>query len=346
VLKLNHLKVILELTKMAKKIQLSYDDWKKETKRGVFTPRSKRLKAIDTTYDKYWNTASTNTNLQKLKDALTEWLRWKGMDSAPNTQDGKWRSSTRNKTGTIENLYDQLFPPPRPPEPGEIRFAASFRNATQLNRVDSTRAFKDAIELITKAWPSIALAPGDGSDARATYEEWFGAFNGIRHAKVRKNINKIYLALTERPVMMYYRGSRLPANSPNDEAGRNTPISPENFFGAAYPVQPAALDQRFTHLFLGQAFFSAATLFQNDSMGGVMIHELSHAICQTDDVNYQGKTTYGEDLCQTLAIDRPDLAINNADCYEYYCESFQPQRYQSVRPVLNLPPKASINIPL
>lgn len=325
------------------RITLSFDDWKKETKRGVFTPRSKLLKDVDTAYEKYW-AAATDTNRSKLKDALEAWIADKGRDSAPGAADGKWRESTRNKTGTVEALHAQLNPLEQAPAPGEIRFAPSFRMASSLGRTDAKRAFTDAVELIQLVWPKIAVSPSGA--ARTTFETWFGTFSAARHAVVRKNIDKIHTALTKRPIMLYYRGNGLPGNTPNDEAGRATPIGPEAFFGAAYPQQPPALDQRFTHIFVGQAFFDQTSLFSNDSMGGVMIHELSHAICQTDDVVYKGAMTYGEVLCQRLANERPDLAVNNADCYEYFCESFQPHRYQSARPMLNLPPKASINLKL
>jgi hypothetical protein len=216
--------------------------------------------------------------------------------------------------------------------------------ANTLEKTDSKRAFDDAVELIQKAWPNIALLR-DGV-SRTTYETWFGASDPGRHAKVRKNMDKIHTALTKRPLMLYYRGAGLPGGTPNDEAGRGAPIGPEDFFGAAYPNQPLALDARFTHIFVGTAFFESATLFQNDSMGGVMIHELSHAICQTDDVVYDGAITYGQRLCKKLAIERPQLAINNADCYEYYCESFQAERYRAIKPALNLPVKATINLSL
>ncbi len=328
---------------MPKKIDMSYDTWKAETKRGIFTPRSKKLEAVDTAYEKYW-LASTDTNHKKLVDALNAWILEKGPDSSPTAEDGKWRESTRNKTGTVEILYQQLHPPVTAPDPGEIRFAPSFRNANMLEKTDCKRAFTDAIELLEKAWPSIAIAPKGA--ALTTYQTWFGTYTPQRHATVRRNLDKIHTALTKRPIMLYYRGEGLPANAPNDEAGRIAPIGPANFFGAAYTVQPVALDSRYTHIFVGKAFFKSATLFQNDSMGGVMIHELSHAICQTADVVYQGIVTYGEDRCQLLAQGDPDLAITNADCYEYFCESFQGGRYQSVRPALNLPAKASIALNL
>ena len=316
-------------------ISMSYATWMAETKRGVFTPRSSKLKELDAAFEKF-ELAKTKSNLDRLRVALRAWMNSKGTT---------WKQSTRNKTGTVEALYEELFPDENtPPKPGEVRFAPSFGHASELNRVDAERAMKDARELVLAAWPSIAIPPSVGSDARARYEAWFGSFSGPRHAAVRKNLDKIQSALVDRPIKLYYRGDRLPSHTLDDEAGKVGTIRSENFFGAAYPVQPPRLDQNYTHLFLGKAFFSACSLYQNDSMGGVMIHELSHAICQTNDVIYKGVTTYGEVLCDRLAKERPDLAITNADCYEYYCEGFQFKRFQVVRPALNLPPKASITL--
>jgi hypothetical protein len=69
----------------------------------------------------------------------------------------------------------------------------------------------------------------------------------------------------------------------------------------------------------------STTISGNDSIGGVLLHELSHHLCNTKDEVHPGtgQQTYGTASCLTLATGWPALAINNADNYEYYCESFQ-----------------------
>lgn len=51
-----------------------------------------------------------------------------------------------------------------------------------------------------------------------------------------------------------------------------------------------------------------------DSKIGTLIHEFSHGRGDTDD------HAYGTAKCLNLAISRPDLAIDNADNYEYFAE--------------------------
>lgn len=62
---------------------------------------------------------------------------------------------------------------------------------------------------------------------------------------------------------------------------------------------------------------------------GTIIHELSHMVLNTDDVDatsigVPGLKCYGPLLCQMLAAERPDLAMRNADSYRHFAESFGP----------------------
>jgi hypothetical protein len=69
-----------------------------------------------------------------------------------------------------------------------------------------------------------------------------------------------------------------------------------------------------------------ASVSGTDSLGGVLIHELSHHLCGTADEVMPGTVNtkaYGQNKCTTLAAQAPNKAINNADNYEYFCEAFQ-----------------------
>ena len=54
-----------------------------------------------------------------------------------------------------------------------------------------------------------------------------------------------------------------------------------------------------------------------DSKFGILIHELSHSSADTDDV----EGAYGTSGAQDLASRDPSLAVDNADCYEFFSES-------------------------
>ena len=72
-------------------------------------------------------------------------------------------------------------------------------------------------------------------------------------------------------------------------------------------------DARFTHMWLGNAFFQKTTVYGSDAMAGVIIHELSHAIVGTDDHPHPdtGQECYGHDLCKHIAQNYANIAIDN-----------------------------------
>lgn len=58
------------------------------------------------------------------------------------------------------------------------------------------------------------------------------------------------------------------------------------------------------------------------SVAGVIVHETSHNVVSTQDVQINSVTMYGPNLCGWLARTHPDKAVNNADSYRLYCEEF------------------------
>ncbi len=88
---------------------MSSQYWKDQTKRGMFTPRSKSLEAIDSAFVAYEDAkrkGQTTKALTDLFNALIAWIGKKGSD---------WRTSTRNSKieaggkGTVETLLNQLI---------------------------------------------------------------------------------------------------------------------------------------------------------------------------------------------------------------------------------------------
>jgi len=81
-----------------------YDDWMGATAAGIFTPRSRELKAVDTALQAYWRTVPGPERQPKRRaigSALADWIGTKGPD---------WRSSERNKPPRriVSQLYDAL----------------------------------------------------------------------------------------------------------------------------------------------------------------------------------------------------------------------------------------------
>lgn len=67
-------------------------------------------------------------------------------------------------------------------------------------------------------------------------------------------------------------------------------------------------------IYLCQAYMQAA-LTGEDSKMGTILHELTHAAADTDDV------CYGRGNCRNLAKNKPEDAIKNADSFEFFLES-------------------------
>ncbi len=97
-------------------------------------------------------------------------------------------------------------------------------------------------------------------------------------------------------------------------------MKPENFkrgdppkksrFAYVYPNDK-------THkIYLDEAFDKAPATGR-DSKAGTLCHEMSHF----NDVGGTKDHVYGEKNAMELAKKHPDKALNNADNFEYYCES-------------------------
>jgi hypothetical protein len=325
----------------------SYAEWKRRSALGFFHTRSRLLDNVDKALKNYWD-APNDTTKAKLTAEFDEWIKSKGAN---------WKVDiSRNIDQVVTEMYQALHPPyrqgaprwvadvvPVQPVPGKIYLAQSFEYANSSARADVPRAVQRAQELIEVAYRNIVQARSPGQ-ARTIFETWFGTYNQNRFATVFNNVKAIYDALFLKSVVLYYRGNGVMGAS--DCAADNRALAPANFYGAAWKANqlPSVLNQNCTYIFLGTAFFTSG-VYNQDSTGGVLIHELSHAICGTDDVVYRGVQTYGHVACQQLAGANPDLAVHNADSYEYLCENYQNKLFQPTIQKINIGhPKPSINI--
>lgn len=68
-------------------------------------------------------------------------------------------------------------------------------------------------------------------------------------------------------------------------------------------------------IFLCKEYQKAPKLGKFDSKMGILTHELSHAICYTNDI------VYGQSACKKLAKKASRRAVKNADNYEYFVET-------------------------
>ena len=132
-----------------------------------------------------------------------------------------------------------------------------------------------------------------GKEQAQRYTNWFGALDAGRQGTVTKNFTAIKDAFENKPVKI--------------DCGCD-----EDYFAYVYPAQPYTI-------YVCKAFWTAA-LTGTDSMGGTLLHELSHfdIVAGTDD------HVYGQSGAAEMARTSPERAINNADSHEYFGENSPP----------------------
>jgi len=238
----------------------------------------------------------------------------------------------------------------------------SFRHANSSNKENAKSTLAAATKTMMKAYLAATQGRQADGDERAKMVDWFGAFDDTRYGTVVTNLKSLTDVLGATPIRVYYRGSNIkgPSDKPNEvgAAPKNTAFA--SAFRSA--VVPAGYDRAFAHVTLGEKFFNykaeqagvdagisarvavfgavnpklsrPTTAFASttgkDSISGVLVHELSHHICDTLDIDLPanhptapGKKCYGQVKCKWLATNVPADAIRNADSYEYYFEQFQ-----------------------
>jgi len=126
-----------------------------------------------------------------------------------------------------------------------------------------------------------------------TYRKWFGAYTPQRAERVATGLNRALSAISCFNFVFYIDNS-----SPPDVVAW--------WRKSTDPKQLSAMG------FCG-AYFKLRDGGMNSKMGSIG-HELTHAFAGTKD------HVYGMDKCMQLAKNTPDLAIENADNYEYFME--------------------------
>ena len=209
----------------------------------------------------------------------------------------------------------------KPKTHGEPILAPSFSKANSLQRNNIGPAFARAAQLLTHAWVGM-MRIGLDQNEKKRFERWFGPLDDTRLEKVKDTLKSVFDVVCAKKVTVYYRGT----GAPTTQAGNDTPdflrdkgalgLGPTTAYGYVYP---SVQNPGEWHVFLGKAFFEDATRHGRDSLSGVIIHEMTHLTRQTKD------HVYGAGPCEALAksVGGPAKAIENADSYEYYCESFQ-----------------------
>jgi hypothetical protein len=215
--------------------------------------------------------------------------------------------------------------------PGTIVYAGArwpdlTQGAGKVSKNDVDYALGEARKIIARAKIAADGAlSGSNTDAAAIMTTWFGArtggaydwWQGVRQILAVLESNLLW------NINVYYRNSET-LGQPNDYPGASGNIS--NYDISGYAETMASADN--LRIGLCSLFFRkqrqgsrTVNLTGFDSVGGVLVHELSHNLCGTMDHQLDsGAATYGTVNCQTLVAQAPERAWYNADNIEYFCE--------------------------
>ena len=160
-------------------------------------------------------------------------------------------------------------------------FSGGWSAADQATAVD---AYNRAIQKVGDSFRAL--------DRDASYREWFGVINNRR----LYTVHRVYWDIP------YYL---VHSNNVVDFVHHGAHCRPGDFAYTCYQCD---------YISFCDSYFRAPLVGFNSKMGTI-IHELTHTVKNTDDHEY------GMHDCRVLAVNNPDLAVDNADNYEYYSES-------------------------
>lgn len=167
----------------------------------------------------------------------------------------------------------------------------NFQN--QQEEVKALSAYKRLYFYIVRA--HFALQETNHTKEKERFEKWFGQMNEGRLKRVKDLIDKIHTAYEDNNIVLIKGGDMCDIDD------------------YAYVSEN---DKKY-EIHLCDQFFLTDDETKFNSTMGTIIHELTHIVGNTEDHEY------GEDDCVILAQNEPDKAIDNADNYEFYCESFK-----------------------
>ena len=151
-------------------------------------------------------------------------------------------------------------------------------------------------QLLTKeihraSYHYVSTVEDDISDNEPHYVSWFGAEDADRIKRVKKKFNKVLSAM-EADVITYHF---------------DDPQCEPSYYAFTY------LGAR--DIYLCGMYHRSVDLLGIDTKLCTIVHELTHAVSRTDDIEY------GRDKCLQLAKTNPRRATINADNYGYFAET-------------------------
>ncbi|HEX8826163.1 MAG TPA: hypothetical protein VF794_40030 [Archangium sp.] len=177
----------------------------------------------------------------------------------------------------------------------------------------------------------------------ARFTKWFGATTNRSYVLDRLKPMRLQLKFKGLVVREDLTNPNLYGSAPSVAAATGVAndviygSEAASFFDASAPLlKDITAANNLARMTIGPKFYTAPLLGTNDSQVGTIIHELSHLVSHTEDVedeNYgyfpapavpvpDRSVFYGETACKWLAQNRPLHARHNADSYLMYVCAF------------------------
>lgn len=220
--------------------------------------------------------------------------------------------------------------------PGNIVFAGNLWPdpttgiGKQINS-EVTEALTEARALVDHGLRKVKAARRGDQESVALMTKWFGPPTVPGRDDWWQGVDHILTALDQallRDISVYYRGAEVmgrPNDYPAGTPGSGTPLDARDVSGYAETFG-GANDLRIglCGVFFRRDQYKARSIRRKgfDSIGGVLVHEMSHNLCATKDhTNATGRAYYGTVACQALPTQNlAREAWYNADNIEYVCE--------------------------
>lgn len=174
-------------------------------------------------------------------------------------------------------------------QPASLKVAGTPKGLAfdgKTNSVDQD----DATVAWMNAYKSMVASPSDMVNNIAHYTTWFGS---ATHKDVAKGtVEVIQKSMENEAYTVYFRG---PQCTPGDDFAYT-------FFQS-------------TTIYLCDLYFYAKDRYDYNTKFGTLVHELTHAVADTED------DEYGVEPCKDVAKYNPQIAVRNADNYEYFVET-------------------------
>jgi peptidyl-Lys metalloendopeptidase len=170
-------------------------------------------------------------------------------------------------------------------------------STAQVTRLQ--KALLNARNAVSEA--TIAIAPDN-----SVYERWFGQWNSGRAADVHRSLAAIKRTLDDTVLTVHC----MAAGAGSCQGGVYAYVDRHEAFNIymcrlSFQMPQLSGDKR-------EAGDSAT-----GTLAGTLVHELSHfaVVANTDD------HAYTQDACMQMARQSPQLAVRNADSYQYFVEN-------------------------